>query len=153
MIHKSGDETQPSNWRPISLQPTIFKIFAAVMARRLASWEVAEGKLSPSQGFLPTEGCVEHSFTMESVLTDSKRRRRDLRILWLDLKNAFGTVPHDRLWWTMDRLQMPVPFEAMEKEPTEMLDLALMPSEKQDPRRSKSTLASKREAREVERAT
>ena len=30
-------KTLPSNWRPISLQPTIYKIYAAIQARRLAS--------------------------------------------------------------------------------------------------------------------
>ena len=38
LIYKKGDTTSPSNWRPISLQPTIYKIYAAVLSRRLASW-------------------------------------------------------------------------------------------------------------------
>ena len=37
LIHKRGDEGDSANWRPISLQQTIYKILAVVMARRLAT--------------------------------------------------------------------------------------------------------------------
>ena len=111
LIHKSGDESLPSNWRPISLQQTVYKIFTAVIARRLAEWCIVEKKISNSQkGFLPMEGCVEHAFLMESIISDAKRRRKDLKILWLDLKNAFGAVSHDLLWLMMRRLGVPQEF-------------------------------------------
>ncbi len=96
LIYKKGDRAVPSNWRSISLQQTIYKIYAAVLSRRLASWALDHNKISRSQkGFLPFEGCTEHSFLLRSVLGDSKRRRKDVRIVWLDLKNAFGSVPHN----------------------------------------------------------
>ena len=105
LFYKKGDESLPANWRPISLQPTVYKIFAAAMAKHLASWAIGEGKISSTQkGFLPMEGCAEHCFLMESLICDAKRRRKDLRILWLDLKNAFGSVSHDLLWFMMRRL-------------------------------------------------
>lgn len=111
LIYKKGDDSLPSNWRPISLQPTVYKIFAAVMAKRLASWALAEKKISSAQkGFLPMEGCAEHCFLMESLLCDAKRRKKDVRILWLDLKNAFGSVSHDLLWLMMRRLKVPEAF-------------------------------------------
>ena len=49
LIHKKGDESLPSNWRPISLQPTIYKVYAAILARRLASWALQNKKISSSQ--------------------------------------------------------------------------------------------------------
>ena len=111
LLPKSGDLHLPENWRPISLQPTIYKILAAVMARRLASWAIEGGKLSPAQkGFLPMEGCAEHTFTVESLLEDSKRKKKNLRILWLDLQNAFGSVPHDLLWFMLRFAGVPAHF-------------------------------------------
>ncbi len=116
-IFKKGDQQDPRNWQPISLQNTIYKVFAAVMARRLASYAIREKKISSTQkGFLPTDGCAEHTFLMESLLSDSKRRRKTLRIAWLDLCNAFGSIPHDLLWEMMDRLQIPSPFTALCRE-------------------------------------
>lgn len=71
LIFKRGDANLPNNWRPISLQPAIYKIYVAILARRLASWAIHEGKIFNSQkGFLPFEGCFEHSFIMQSVLQE-----------------------------------------------------------------------------------
>ena len=110
LIYK-GDESLPGYWHPISLQTTIYKIFAAAMAKCLASWALTGKKLSSCQkGFLPMEGCAEHCFLIESLLCDAKRRKKDLRIMWLDLKNAFGSVSHELLWLMMQKLGVPTPF-------------------------------------------
>ena len=111
LLPKRGDASLPGNWRPISQQPTVYKIFTAVMAKRLAVWATLEKKISPAQkGFLPVEGCFEHSFLMESLMCDAKRRRKDVHILWLDLRNVFGSFSHELLWFMMNRLQVPTPF-------------------------------------------
>lgn len=111
LIYKKGDPNSPCNWRPICLQQAIYKIYAAVLAKRLATWCIKHNTISPLQkGFLPFEGCFEHSFVMQSLITDSKRRNKDLRIVWLDLKNAFGSVPHDKLFDMMSCLNIPSHF-------------------------------------------
>ena len=57
LLPKSGDLHLPENWRPISLQPTIYKILAAVMARRLASWAIEGGQaLACPEGVSPYGG-------------------------------------------------------------------------------------------------
>ena len=38
LLYKKGDQSVPSNWRPISLQNAVYKIYAALWAKRLASW-------------------------------------------------------------------------------------------------------------------
>ncbi len=85
------------------------------MARRLASYAIRK-IYSTQKGFFPTDGCAEHTFLMESLLSDSKRRRKVLRIAWLDLSNAFGSVSHALLWKMMERLQIPSPFIALCRE-------------------------------------
>ena len=111
LIYKKGDPNNPANWRPIALQNSIYKIYAAILAKRLACWCIDNGTISPMQkGFLPYEGCFEHSFMMSSLFEDSKRRCRDLRVVWFDLKNAFGNVTHDLLFDMMNRLNIPSEF-------------------------------------------
>ena len=51
---------------------------------------------SSQKGFLPMEGCLEHNH-MTSVLQDSRRRKRPIILTWLDLKDAYGSVPHPTL--------------------------------------------------------
>ena len=73
LIYKKGDRSVPNNLRPISLQPTIYKSYAAILAKRLGSWVMDEENICKSQkGFLPFEGCLEHSFPLRSVFEDSK---------------------------------------------------------------------------------
>ena len=95
LIHKGGDVNNLDNWRPIALQNTLYKVYASTIARRMSSWAIANEIVSPSQkGFLPVEGCLEHGFVLKSILQDSRRRKKEACIAWLDLKDAFGSVPH-----------------------------------------------------------
>ena len=105
LIHKGGDVTSVRNWRPISLQLTIYKLYSAMIARRIASWAIGCSAFSSSQkGFLAFDGCAEHNFLLRSMLTDSRRSKRDLLLTWLDLQEAFPSVSHELMIFMMDRL-------------------------------------------------
>ena len=104
LIHKGDDPAVIKNWRPISLQNTIYKLYSALIGKRLSSWAQYNNILSPSQkGFLPCEGCLEHNFLLSSVLQDSRRRRAPVCITWLDISNAFPSVPHGVLMEMLSR--------------------------------------------------
>ena len=108
LIYKKGEESLPSNWRPISLQNAIYKLYAAVWVRRFAEWARETGAVSQSQkGFVPGEGCLEHSFLMRSLTEDARRKRKFLHLVFFDLKNAFGSIPHQLLWFSLQRLGLP----------------------------------------------
>ena len=102
LIHKGDDPLALDNWRPIALQNTLYKVYAAVIARRISCWAVDTGVMSQAQkGFLPMEGCLEHNHLITSVLQDSRKRKRPAFLTWLDLKDAYGSVPHEILLKTM----------------------------------------------------
>ena len=70
--------------------------------------QIQNNALSRSQkGFLPFEGTYEHVFSLQSILDDSRRHKKACYIAWLDLRNAFGTVPHDSIIDMMKRLGAP----------------------------------------------
>ena len=101
-IHKGDDPLILDNWRPLALQNTLYKVYAAVIAKRITDWAMEEGIMSSSQkGFLPMEGCLEHNHIMTSVLQDSRRRKHSIILTWLDLKDAYGSVPHQTLFTIM----------------------------------------------------
>ena len=105
LIHKGGDVTSVSNWRPISLQLTIYKLYSAIIVRRIASWATTTSAFSEAQkGFLAFDGCAEHNFLLRSIMTDSRRRKKDLLLTWLDLRDAFGSVSHHLILLLMHRL-------------------------------------------------
>uniref|UniRef100_A0A914XTH4 Reverse transcriptase domain-containing protein n=1 Tax=Plectus sambesii TaxID=2011161 RepID=A0A914XTH4_9BILA len=99
LIHKNGDPDDISNWRPISLSDTAGKLYSACLAARLTKWCLENNRISTCQkGFLPYEGCVEHNFTLQTIIQDARRRRQRATIAWLDLRNAFGSVPHKTIF-------------------------------------------------------
>ncbi|KAL5510020.1 hypothetical protein EMCRGX_G005485 [Ephydatia muelleri] len=52
------------------------------------------------EGVPSMEGCLEHNHLITSVLQDS--RKRPAFLTWLDLKDAYGSVPHEILLKAME---------------------------------------------------
>ena len=95
LIYKKGDDADVSNFRPISLMSVIYKLFMGVMAKRLTKWSIDAGVLSDEQkSARPSEGCYEHTYLLKSLVADARRRKQKLFLAWLDIHNAFGSVPH-----------------------------------------------------------
>jgi hypothetical protein len=102
LLHKKGNRAEVSNWRPISLSNTIAKIYASVLVSRLGNWASRNDRISADQkGFMPVDGCAEHNFTLQSVIVDARRARKECAIAWLDLTNAFGSVPHETIFYAL----------------------------------------------------
>ncbi|GFU05319.1 retrovirus-related Pol polyprotein from type-2 retrotransposable element R2DM, partial [Nephila pilipes] len=99
LIHKKGDLADLSNWRPIALSNTIYKLFSKCLTRKLLDWCSANQTLSSCQkGFTPFEGVLEHNFVISQHLEDAHRLKRDSFACWIDISNAFGSIPHSILW-------------------------------------------------------
>ncbi|KAL5510035.1 hypothetical protein EMCRGX_G005503 [Ephydatia muelleri] len=103
--YKGGEPSELRNWRPISLQLNIYKLYAVIIAQRVGSWATATSFFSSSQkGFLAYDGCSEHNFLLRSMLTDSRRQKRNLILVWLDIREAFPSVSHNLMLSMMERL-------------------------------------------------
>ncbi|KYO36969.1 hypothetical protein Y1Q_0000848 [Alligator mississippiensis] len=72
LIHKKGDPTDPGNWRPIALRSTITKLYASCLVAHVTDWAVTGRAVSRSQkGFMSTEGCNKHNFTLQMALDNA----------------------------------------------------------------------------------
>lgn len=108
LIYKAGDRADPSNWRPLSLGNTIGKLYAAILADRITEWAEEGGRLSPQQkGFTSHDGCLEHNFIAQTSIDDARRDGKEICMAWLDLANAFPSVPHAHLFGVLDVMGMP----------------------------------------------
>ena len=58
----------------------------------------------------PVEGCHEHTFTLQSIISDCKRNYKDCYIAWLDLRNAFGSINHEVIYTTLSHMGYPLSF-------------------------------------------
>lgn len=52
-------------------------------------------------------GCLEHTSLIWHQIQTAKREKRDLHVVFLDLANAFGSVPHKLLWTALNFLNIP----------------------------------------------
>ncbi|GFQ73017.1 retrovirus-related Pol polyprotein from type-2 retrotransposable element R2DM [Trichonephila clavata] len=94
LIHKKGDTGRLENWRPIALSDTVYKLFTKCLAKRLSEWCGIHEILSPAQkGFTPFDGVLEHNFLVSQHIESARRLNCDKFLAWLDLSNAFGSVP------------------------------------------------------------
>ena len=53
------------------------------------------------------KGIQEHTFLLELAITEAKKRHDYLHIVWLDLANAFGSLPHSTLNKLFESLPLP----------------------------------------------
>ena len=98
LIHKNGDTSCPSNFRPIALTSTIGKLFHRILARRLEEYLLDRDIIDPSiqKGFLSgIDGVIKHILSLNCIINNSKTYNLPLFLTFIDLRNAFGSVHHD----------------------------------------------------------
>ena len=97
LIHKKGDQSDPSNFRPITLQFIPYKIFSSLIRNLIFKFLDENGFLDKKiqKGFWPRiDGVAEHTNVLTHLLREAKRHQRSIVVTLLDLKNAFGEVSH-----------------------------------------------------------
>ena len=105
LIHKKGPGDDPSNFRPIALMSCLYKLFTSILSAGVSDFAISNNLLSSQQkSARPSEGCHEHTFTLQSVVADCKRNRKNCFFAWLDLRNAFGSVSHDAIYVTLKHM-------------------------------------------------
>lgn len=94
-IPKEGDPKAAENWRPISLSCTLYKLFTRLIANRLSRWLENNSLFCHQQkGFRPFDGMLENNFLLQHRIREAKKNKKELYILLVDIKNAFGSIPH-----------------------------------------------------------
>lgn len=98
-IPKKGDLSDMDNYRGISLMPTILKVMCVILNARINKSAEERGLFSRSQaGFRTREECVTQ---VACVVETIQRRRicgRPTYVVFVDLKKAYDTVPHEGLF-------------------------------------------------------
>ena len=82
----------PSNYRPIAMSNSPFKIFEGVLKNRLIKTAVEEHWISPFQyGFQPGKGTAMQIFNLRETILEQKRKKLDVHIAFMDLSKAFDS--------------------------------------------------------------
>ena len=97
-LFKSGNRTNPSNYRPISILPTLSKILEKAMRSQLYEYLNSNNLLSDKQfGFRPKRSTVTALSSFTDEVLHNMEKGRFCGAVFLDLTKAFDTVDHDIL--------------------------------------------------------
>ena len=117
LLFKRGDPTLLENYRPIGLLSALSKLWTACLAETLTDFCEQTGILSDSQcGFRPERRPLQHIVHLMSVIEDALSKDQDLYVLYMDLKDAFGSVDHARLHQVLNKLGIPPDFLSIIKD-------------------------------------
>ncbi|XP_052217978.1 uncharacterized protein LOC127835582 [Dreissena polymorpha] len=98
---KERNSKTVNQFRTISLLNVEGKIFFAILARRLTSFLTGNAYINTSvqKGGVPGfSGCIEHTSAITQLISEAKKGRKDLTVVWLDLANAYGSIPHQLIY-------------------------------------------------------
>lgn len=95
---KSGQYHDVVNWRPIALLSTTYKLFTDIITKKLEPWASANNHIHSMQKSISrTEGCARHAFCLSGIIEDHKMNEKKIALAWLDLAEAFPSIPHEFL--------------------------------------------------------
>jgi mannosylglycoprotein endo-beta-mannosidase len=93
LIPKSGDKAKLSNWRPITLLGSTYKVLAKKLAGRIKA--ALTHIIWPNQtGFVEGRSIIDNTFMAQEALEWAEESEQDLVLFLLDFKKAF-----DRIEW------------------------------------------------------
>ena len=115
-LPKEEESKEIGQFRPVSLLNIDGKIMFGVVAKRIITFVTENGFVDESNqkaGIPGIPGCVEHAFSIWDAIQDAKKYKKDLSVVWLDLANAYGSVPHVLIEQAMEFFWIPEPVRAM----------------------------------------
>ena len=109
-IPKEEGATTVDKFRTISLLNVEGKLYFAMKADRLLEFVLANGYIDSTiqKGGVPAvSGCLEHTAVLSQLIREAKAKKKNLVITWLDIANAYGSIPHSLIQVALNRAHVP----------------------------------------------
>jgi len=110
LIPKTEDLSNPSLFRNITKTNTSGKLNMGLLADKMLEYMTDNKYIDKSvqKGFLrKTPGCLEHTQALMEELKDAKTKRRQIYVVFVDLMNAYGRVPHNLILFALKYYKFP----------------------------------------------
>jgi len=106
VLYKSGDPTEPKNYRPICIIPLLYKLFSKLLYSRL--YPILEQAQCPDQaGFRHGYSTVDHLFVFKMLQEKSQEFQLNTWAAALDFKKAFDSIDQTYLWNALGEQNVP----------------------------------------------
>lgn len=110
VILKEKDASNINQFCQINLLNVEGKVFFSIVAKRMTTYLKQNNLIDTAvqkAGIPGFSGCLEHTSMIWHQIQSAKREGRDLHVLFLDLTNAFGSVPHSLIWTAFNFFHIP----------------------------------------------
>ena len=94
----------------IALTNCIGKIYHLILSRRFTDFLTANKYVDNTlqKAFLPgINGCIEHNIALDEIIKDAKIKKKTVHVTFVDLADAFGSVPHSLIIHSLRRNNFP----------------------------------------------
>ena len=118
-IPKVNNAKVIEEFRTISFLNVEGKLYKGGIARKLTKFAVANGYIDRSiqkAGIPGVSGCLENSAVLTQMITEAKKKKKNLVLTWLDIANAYGTMPHKLVFRALEEAHVPKEVQAWIKE-------------------------------------
>lgn len=99
-ILKSGDPTDVTNYRPITILPHLSKLFETLVLNSIRP-SLNHILIDEQHGFRPGRSTVTCNLSLHSYIFDSFRNKCQVDVIYTDFSKAFDRVDHNRLMSTL----------------------------------------------------
>lgn len=109
LLYKKGDPNNISNYRPISLLPSIYKLFSSIIEKKIKE---STEKYQPIEqaGFRRGFSTVDHIHSLEMLIEKYQEFKRPLYIVFIDYQKAFDSLFHSSIWETLLSQEVPLDY-------------------------------------------
>ena len=103
-IHKKGDRTNPSNYRPVSLTSQVCKVLESLIRKHILEHLTTNKILSDRQhGFREGRSCLSNLLEAIEKWTEILDEDDGIDVAYLDFRKAFDLVSHKHLLYKMSK--------------------------------------------------
>lgn len=100
LLYKKGDPEDIGNYRPISLLPTLYKLFSTILNKKI-SFTLEKSQPIEQAGFRKGYSTIDHIHTLELLIEKYQEKRTPLYLAFVDYKKAFDSISHNFIWETL----------------------------------------------------
>jgi hypothetical protein len=104
-IYKKGNQSDPNNYRGITLTSCFSKLFTVILNERLKQWAEENSILTDAQfGFKNKYSTVDPVFILHSLIQKQFENKKHLFCCFIDYKRAYDYIDRNRLWYKLIKL-------------------------------------------------
>ena len=103
-IHKKGDRTDPSNYRPVSLPSQVCKVLESIIVDKITEHLTTNDLLNDAQhGFREGRSCLTNLLETLEQWTEIIDEGDAIDVAYLDFRKAFDLVSHEHLIYKLSK--------------------------------------------------